>query len=242
MSTDTVDTPTIVYPESDGMPMADNTVQFRYIATIQGGIDALCRDDPHVFVAGDLFWYPVEGHPETRVAPDVLVAFGRPKGDRGSYKQWEEDNIPPQVVFEILSPSNTAVEMSNKLAFYQEYGVEEYYMYDPDKGELAGYRRRGERLRSVPAMQGYVSPRLGVRFELVDGALHLYGPGGRRFPTFVELAAERDREQQQREAAERLAAEAQQAAESERRQREEAQQKAERLAALLREHGIDPPA
>ena len=37
-----------------------------------------------------------------------MVVFGRPKGRRGSYRQWEEDNIPPQVVFEILSPGNNA--------------------------------------------------------------------------------------------------------------------------------------
>jgi hypothetical protein len=234
MSTVMRDSPAVVYPESDGKPMADNTVQFRYIATIQGGIDALFRDDPHVFVAGDLFWYPVEGHPEIRVAPDVLVAFGRPKGDRGSYKQWEEDNIPPQVVFEILSPSNTAVEMSNKLAFYQDNGVEEYYVFDPDRGELAGYRRQGERLQTVPSMQGHVSSRLGVRFELVNGELHLYGPDNQRFATFVELAAERDRERQRREETERLATEAHRQAERER-------QRAELLAAKLRELGAEPP-
>lgn len=56
-----------------------------------------------------LLWYPVESHPEIRTAPDVLVVFGRPKGHRGSYKQWEEDNIPPQVVFEILSPGLIAL-------------------------------------------------------------------------------------------------------------------------------------
>ncbi len=32
-----------------------------------------------------------------------MVVFGRPKGDRGSYKQWLENQIAPQVVFEILS-------------------------------------------------------------------------------------------------------------------------------------------
>lgn len=67
--------------------MADNTRQFRWIMTIQGGLDALFRDDANVFVAGDLLWYPAEGLPAVRIAPDVMVVFGRPKGDRGSYKQ-----------------------------------------------------------------------------------------------------------------------------------------------------------
>src|SRR5205809_3637619 len=94
----------VQYPESDGLPMAENTKQFRWIVTIEGGVDALFREDPNVFVAGDLLWYPVEGNNTIRTAPDVLVAFGRPKGDRGSYLQWLEDNIAPQVVFEVLSP------------------------------------------------------------------------------------------------------------------------------------------
>ena len=72
----------------------------------QGGLDALFRDDPDVFVAGDLLWYPVEGDPKTRIAPDAMVVFGRPKGYRGSYKQWDEGGIAPQVVFEVLSPGN----------------------------------------------------------------------------------------------------------------------------------------
>src|SRR5438445_3715461 len=102
----------IVYPDSDGKPMAENTLQFEWIVTIQGGLDALFRDDPNVFVAGDLLWYPVEGDNKTRMAPDAMVAFGRPKGERGPYRQWEEGGIAPQVVFEVLSPGNRAADMA----------------------------------------------------------------------------------------------------------------------------------
>lgn len=70
-------------------------------------------------MAADLLWYPVEYHPEIRSAPDVFVAFGRPKGHRRSYKQWEEDNTPPHVVFEILSPSNYFRPMLEKFRFYE---------------------------------------------------------------------------------------------------------------------------
>lgn len=93
----------IQYPKSDGQPMADNTLQYRWIVTIQGGIDAMFKNNPDVFIAGDLLWYPVEGNNKIRIAPDILVAFERPKGDRGSYLQWKENNITPQLVFEILS-------------------------------------------------------------------------------------------------------------------------------------------
>src|SRR5580704_14411094 len=117
----------IVYPDTDGLPMAENTLQFEWIVTIKGGLDHLFADAPEVFVAGDLFWYPAEGHPEIRAAPDAMVVFGRPKGHRLSYLQWEEGGIPPQVVFEVLSPGNRFGEMLRKFEFYQHHGVEEYY-------------------------------------------------------------------------------------------------------------------
>jgi Uma2 family endonuclease len=118
-----------VYPESDGLPMADNTKQFRWIFILYGNLAALFSDRPDVFVGGNLFWYPVAGHSELTIAPDVLVVFGRPKGDRGSYRQWDEANVPLTVVFEVLSPGNTFMEMDDKLVFYEEHGVEEYYVY-----------------------------------------------------------------------------------------------------------------
>ena len=186
---------TIVYPDSDGKPMSDNTLQFRWITTIKWGIDAMLRHDPDVFVAGDLLWYPVEGKPKIRIGPDVLVAFGRPKGERGSYKQWEEGGIAPQVVFEILSPGNRPPEMERKFEFYERYGVEEYYLYDPFGGKLEGWVRRGDKLKKVARIKGFVSPRLGIRFEPGKGQdnLTILGRDGRPFPTPLELSQRAER-------------------------------------------------
>jgi hypothetical protein len=43
-----------LYPDSDGRPMAENTLQYEWIVTIKGNLDALFCNDPNVFVAGDL--------------------------------------------------------------------------------------------------------------------------------------------------------------------------------------------
>ncbi|WP_103668152.1 Uma2 family endonuclease [Pseudanabaena sp. BC1403] len=178
--------PDIIYPESDGKPMADNTKQFRWILTIQQNIDWLYSNDPQVFVAGDLLWYPVEGQPQTTAAPDTMVIFGRPKGDRGSYKQWEENNIAPQVVFEILSPSNKSVDMARKLLFYDRYGVEEYYIYNPDNNDLEVLIRNDGNLDRIPESHDWVSPRLGIRFDLTD-ELQIYRPDGTKFYSYIEI-------------------------------------------------------
>ncbi len=43
----------IVYPDSDGKPMADNTRQFRWITTIKSNLDWLFANNADVFVAGE---------------------------------------------------------------------------------------------------------------------------------------------------------------------------------------------
>ena len=175
------------YPDSDGQPMADSTKQFRWIVVIKENLELLFVDDPQVFVAGDLLWYPVQGDNGIRQAPDVMVVMGRPKGDRGSYRQWEEAGIAPHVVFEIISPGNRFGEMLRKLAFYERYGVEEYYLYDPDKLELTGLQRQDGTLEIIEAMDGWVSPRLQIRFQMTPDTLEIYRPDGQRFLTYTEL-------------------------------------------------------
>ena len=184
----------IDYPDSDGQPMADNTKQFRWIVVIKENLELLYVDDPQVFVAGDLLWYPVEGDNTIRQAPDVMVVVGRPKGDRGSYRQWQEDNLAPQVVFEILSPGNRVGEMLRKLGFYDRHGVEEYYIYDPDQLELTGLLRGEQGLEVIEEMNGWVSPRLQIRFQITDQGLEIYRPDGQRFLTYSELGLELEQE------------------------------------------------
>ncbi len=218
--------PAIIYPDSDGQPMADNTLQYEWIMTIKGNLDAIFADRPDVFVAGDLLWYPVEGEPGIRRAPDALVAFGRPKGYRGSYLQWREGDLAPQVVFEVLSPGNTASEMARKLDFYDTYGVEEYYLYDPERNDLSGWQRRAGALRLIGSLEGWLSPRLGVRFVPGPDTLTLLRPDGQPFLTFVEL-------DQRATAAEGRATAAEERATA-------AEERAAQLEARLRALGVDP--
>ena len=223
----------IVYPDSDGKPMAENTLQYDWIVKITGGLRRLFADDPNVFIAGDLFWYPVEGRPDIRMAPDTLVVFGRPPGHRGSYRQWVEAGIAPQIVFEVLSPGNRFGEMLAKFNFYRHYGVEEYYIYDPDRLELSGFLRQQDDLVEIEPMQGHVSPRLKVKFEMVGDGLRLTGPDGLPFETFEGIVLA---EKEARRAAEEQRARAERErnrAEQERNRAEQERNRADRLQAEL---------
>jgi len=223
----------VIYPDSDGQPMSDNTKQFRWIVVIKENLEILFANVADVFIAGDLLWYPIEGDNKIRQAPDTMVVFGRPKGDRGSYQQWEENNIPPQVVFEILSPGNRLKEMTKKLHFYERYGVEEYYIYDPDRIDLNGLQRSGEKLEVIEEINGWVSPRLGIRFELKPDTMEIFSPSGERFLTFVELSQLREQERQRAE-------QERQRADDAIAQLEQEQQRYQALLEQLRERGIDP--
>jgi Uma2 family endonuclease len=222
----------IEYPDCDGEPMSDNTLQFKWIVIIKEGLEALFRNNPDVFVAGDLLWYAVEGQPKIRTAPDAMVVFGRPKDYRGSYKQWLEAGIAPQVVFDVLSPGNRASDTIRKFRYYERYGVEEYYVYNPDNGDLAGWLRGNSGLEEIEEMNGYVSPRLNVRFEPGEGSdrLRIIAPDGQPFLTYVDLVEEREAERLRARAAYQLA-------ETERKRAEIERQRADRLAARLRELG-----
>ncbi|ASC73464.1 Hypothetical Protein XM38_044310 [Halomicronema hongdechloris C2206] len=215
--------PQILYPDSDGNPMADNTIQYRWIVRLVTNLKRLLKDQT-AFVAGDLLWYPipVETPPAPAQAPDVMVVLGRPDGDRGSYKQWEEDNIAPQVVFEILSPNNSAREMLAKQAFYGKYGVLEMFFYDPDSFDFWGLVRTTPEQGFAPILPlnfPWTSPTLGIRFDLSDQGLAVYYPNGTPFQDPEAVIEERDRAQQERD---------------------RAQQERDRAFAKLRELGIDP--
>ena len=204
--------------------MADNTVQFRWIQTIQGNLAILYRSASDVFVAADHLIYPVEGDPTVRQAPDVYVAFGRPKRDRGSYKVWEEGGVFPQVVFEITSPGNRPAEMARKMLFYEQFGADEYYIYDPDRNTFSAQYRDGDSFERVRSLQTYTSRLLGISFDMSGPELLFRRPNGQRFLTVEELGerAERTDAAEQRAAA--------------------AAHRADRLAAMLRAAGIDPDA
>lgn len=228
------------YPETDGQPMAENTLQFEWIVLIKLGLEAAFFDRDDIFIAGDLFWYPVEGRVDIRLAPDVMVAIGRPKGHRRSYLQWFEDNIPPQIAIEILSPGNRQGEMLRKFKFYQQYGVQEYYIYDPQENILTGYHRINEQLKEIPDMRNWKSPLLGIQFEWREKTLKLYQPDGKPFLSYLELREARQKaELAVKEALQKLEKE-QQRAEQEKQRAEQEKQKAELLAQKLREMGIDP--
>ena len=123
--------------------------------------------------------------------------------------------------------------MGRKLLFYQRYGVEEYYLYDPQKNSLTGWVRSEEWLGEISSINGWVSPRLGIRFELSSDTFQLYRPDGQPFADYIQI-------QQQLETVSAQLEQERQAKETVSAQLEQERERAKRLEQLLREAGIDP--
>jgi len=106
------------YPAADDEPMAETPAHGKQIAQMSEQLDALFADDPHTFVAADVFIYYREGDPLARVAPDILVARGvRERQERRSYYTWLEGK-PPDVVFEFLSDETAIRDRQTKPDLY----------------------------------------------------------------------------------------------------------------------------
>jgi Uma2 family endonuclease len=180
---DRISTPTqqVHYPESDGKPMGETDVHIDALIYLREALRDHFRDEPQMYVAGNMLLYYEEGNPAACVAPDVFVVQGVAKHERRTYKLWEEDQ-PPAVVFEITSRGSRLEDLGTKRAVYAMLGVREYFVYDP-LGEylrpsLQGYQLQdGEYQRMPPGAEGeLISQALGLELRLEEGRLRVVNP------------------------------------------------------------------
>ncbi|MBH8575128.1 Uma2 family endonuclease [Nostocaceae cyanobacterium CENA369] len=213
----------IEYPDEDGKPMAEGDLQRKCLVYATTVLEIYFQNCPDVYVAGNLFIYYEEGNPESVVAPDVFVVFEVENRDRRSYKTWEENNKTPDFVLEITSKTTRSKDQGAKKGIYAFLGVQEYFQYDPT-GDYLNPQLQGLRLvdgnyfpvgtsTQPDSKVSLLSEVLGLELRLEAGKLRFYDPA-----TGQTLLSHEE------EAAARLSVE----------------EKAQRLAAKLRELNIDP--
>ena len=162
--------------------MAEGDAQGNVIRTLFSGYGDLFGDDADVHVSGDLFWYPVQGHPRICVAPDVMVIDGCLRDQNlKAYLPWQHGGLPPRLVVEVLSPSNTVVEMLDKQSFYERHGVTEYVFVDPFACAIRAWVRNGDQFVTQLVTGPWVSPTTGVTYQFIGEEFVAAGPDGRRW-------------------------------------------------------------
>jgi Uma2 family endonuclease len=214
------------------------------------------RDRRDYFASGNLsIFYPVVSRRTGQKVrkklafrgPDFFLVLGaKPKPIRNSWVVENEDGKYPDVIVEVLSQKTRATDRGKKKEIYEKiFRTPEYFLFDPAKGTLEGYRLvRGRYVRIAPDAHGRLpSERLGLSFglhehpELGRQMARLFTPDGGLVPIPHEAALEATvNEARQAARAEQEAARAEQeAARATRVEQERA-----RLAAKLRELGVDP--
>ncbi len=250
-------------PDSDETPV-DNELQDLMPGLLKQILAQIWHDRWDWFFGVDMGIYYDPDLPA--IVPDGFLSLGVERffdeGLRLSYVMWEEGNISPCFVLEVVSTKYRG-EYSRKKAFYAELGVLYYAVY-------SSQRRRKSPLEVYYLVDGeYVllsgnpiwMPEIGLGLGRARGTyqgiprewLYWYDKQGERYPTPEERAEQAEERAKQ---AQQQAEQAQQQAEQAQLQAEQAQmrsseleqqialerQRAERLAAQLRALNIDPDA
>ena len=188
----------ILYPESDGKPMAETDKHRDLMVELIESLKNFYAEEPEIYVTGDLFLYYLEGVPQECVAPDVMVCFGVPKKERRIYKLWEE-KVAPSVVIELASHSTFKNDREGKRELYESLGVKEYFIYNPEYPKilppLLAYRLEDGEYQKVRLENNRVfSEVLGLEFVDTGSTLRLFNPQTAKFlPSLAELAIAQER-------------------------------------------------
>ena len=198
--------PTVIYPESDGKPMAETEYHRDIMIDFIQMLKHHFRNVNDVHVSGNLLMYYEEGNPRKSVSPDVFVAFGVSKKRRRTYKIWEEGHAP-DFVLEVASPSTYRHDLTRKKDLYASVlKVQEYYIYDPYhevNPYFLGYRLVDGVYEEIAFVNERL-PSLGLELELGEhhGVFGLYDPSRSVWLQPLEAQVKQETEARQRAEAE----------------------------------------
>ncbi|ELS33490.1 MULTISPECIES: Uma2 family endonuclease [Pseudanabaena] len=205
-------TPEIIYPSSDGEPLAETQQHASAILNTFGLLRLYLQNQPAVVFA-DQFLYYIEGNPRARVTPDVMVVFDITKKLYDNYKIWEWKQNPA-IIIEVTSVGTKDTDFNFKKMLYEQLGITEYWLFDP-YGEWITEQLRGYRLNAAEIYEpitDHCSQVLQLRLEADEYLISFYRlDNGEKLRTLEELDTAL----------------------------QEAEQRANRLAEKLRQLGVD---
>ena len=132
----------------DNSPMPESETHFPILSYWHGALYARYQAQARrVCVLADLLLLVDRDVGTAAVVPDVAVAFDVDRGDRLSYKVWEEPKAP-DLVLEVLSKKTWRTDVFHKPDLYADLGVKEYWIFDPRDIRRDGRALEGWRLRA----------------------------------------------------------------------------------------------
>lgn len=188
------------------------------------------HDRNDFYASGNLTIYFNQDHIKSRDfrGPDFFVVLGTERKPRRSWVVWGEGGKTPNLIVEILSESTADIDRGLKKQIYQDIlRTPDYFWFDPETLEFAGFHLVDGRYQLLkPNSQGWLwSQQLELHLGIYEEKLRFFTAEGQLLPTPTEVA---ENERRQKESAQARA--------------EQESQRAETLAAQLRELGIEPNA
>ncbi len=124
----------VEYPE--GNWIAQSVWHGKAVSQATVALDNHFRNRDKVLVAMELLVYYERGNNKLCLQPDVQVVFGVQRGNRSSFKVWEEGKVA-DFVLEVASPSTADKDAKHKAQEYARIGVREYWRLDPTGSLMA---------------------------------------------------------------------------------------------------------
>lgn len=252
--------------DSDEPPL-ESYVHLQQIILLLTCLEWHWRDRQDFFAAGNLtIYYSINRRrSEDFRGPDFFLVLDTTRRPRKSWVVWEEDGKYPHVIIEILSEATARVDRGLKKEIYQNtFRTPNYFWFDPRNLEFAGFHLvAGEYQPIIPNPQGYLwSEPMGLYVGIYQQQLRFFTLEGDLVPTPPEVATQSLQQaneaiqqaadtRQWAEAAVQQAEDTRQQVETELQQaRQQANQaiqqaqleaeRAEKLAAKLREWNLNP--
>jgi Uma2 family endonuclease len=98
------------------------------------------RTDFYAFGNLTIYYSPRRLKSEYFRGPDFFAVLGTDRKPRKSWVVWEEDGKYPNIIIEILSPSTANVDRGLKKQIYQDiFRTPNYFWYDPYSHQLKGF-------------------------------------------------------------------------------------------------------
>ncbi|NCS80119.1 MAG: Uma2 family endonuclease [Microcystis aeruginosa K13-07] len=222
--------PEVTCPPTDlwsDEPPLESDLHLQQIIILLSCLELLWQEKNDYYASGNLTIYYNEEQLKKRdfCGPDFFVVLDTEKRPRKSWVVWGEQGKYPNVIVEILSDSTANIDRNNKKILYQNtFRTPNYFWFDPNTLELQGFTILEGQYQAISANeQGYLwSEQLGLYLGIFERKL-------RYFSVDVE-------KEQERQAKEQALLEKEQAL----LEKEQERQAKERLAAKLRELGINP--
>ncbi|MBD2628315.1 Uma2 family endonuclease [Trichormus variabilis] len=207
---------------SDEPPLETDLHRLQMTLLIQC-LEWLWQNNNDFYASGNvtIYYSPRQLKSEHFRGPDFFVVLGTERKPRKSWVVWEEDGKYPNVIVELLSDSTARTDKGLKKQIYQDiFRTPEYFWFDPHNLEFAGFVLLAGKYQPIETnSQGWLwSQQLELFLGVDQNKLRFFTAEGELVPTPEEVAKQQFARAEQEK------------------------QCSDRLAAKLRELGIDPDA